>query len=148
MHWLISESKELNLVAEELVARFPNGGVLGFEGPLGVGKTTLIKQIVKTLCERNAEFMPRVTSPSFVVHQVYETRIPIHHFDFYRLDLRSSESLIEIGYWEAWELAQKQRAYVLIEWPSQAQTLELKLDAQIQLSFQEEKRQIQLKLLP
>lgn len=148
MHWLISEPIELEKIAEILIAQFSKGGALGFEGPLGVGKTTLIKEIVKNFCLSNKIAIPRVTSPSFVVHQLYETKPPIHHFDFYRLELANPDSLIEIGYWEAWEATRQNQALLFVEWPSHSKKVDLKLDAVIQMDFKSDKRQIDLKLFP
>ena len=60
-------------------------------GDLGTGKTTLTKSIAEGLgIERH------ITSPTFTIVQEYrEGRLPLFHFDVYRL--RNAEDLFEIG---------------------------------------------------
>jgi tRNA threonylcarbamoyladenosine biosynthesis protein TsaE len=55
--------------------------VLAMYGELGSGKTVLAKGI-----GRGLESEDEITSPSFVIMNVYSGRIPIYHFDFYRLN--------------------------------------------------------------
>jgi tRNA threonylcarbamoyladenosine biosynthesis protein TsaE len=60
---------------------FP-GAVLALIGPLGAGKTHLVRAIVEGLEIAD----PRVvSSPTFVLIQEYDARLPIYHFDAYRL---------------------------------------------------------------
>ena len=68
------------------------GDVFALIGGLGAGKTQFVKGFVAGLGS-NAE----VTSPTFVLLHEYEGgRLPIYHFDFYRL--KSSQELIGVGY--------------------------------------------------
>jgi tRNA threonylcarbamoyladenosine biosynthesis protein TsaE len=55
--------------------------VLVFSGDLGAGKTQLTKGIAMGLAVREP-----VTSPTFNILLVHEGRIPLYHFDLYRLD--------------------------------------------------------------
>jgi tRNA threonylcarbamoyladenosine biosynthesis protein TsaE len=60
---------------------FP-GAVIGLIGPLGAGKTHLVRAIAEGLGIAD----PRtVSSPTFVLIQEYDARLPIYHFDAYRL---------------------------------------------------------------
>src|SRR5262245_20042519 len=62
-------------------ALFP-GAVLALVGPLGAGKTHLSRAVAEGLDVPD----PRVvTSPTFVLIQEYAGRLPIYHFDAYRL---------------------------------------------------------------
>src|SRR5258705_4646967 len=61
-------------------ALFP-GAVVALIGPLGAGKTHLVRAIAEGLGADPAQ----VTSPTFVLIQEYEGRLPIYHFDAYRL---------------------------------------------------------------
>lgn len=72
---------EINNVAELIVAAQPNKVVL-FNGEMGAGKTTFIKQLCKTLGVTEA-----TSSPSFSLVNEYETTDNqiVYHFDFYRL---------------------------------------------------------------
>jgi tRNA threonylcarbamoyladenosine biosynthesis protein TsaE len=60
---------------------FP-GAVVALIGPLGAGKTQLVRAIAEGLgiADRRA-----VSSPTFVLIQEYEAHLPIYHFDAYRL---------------------------------------------------------------
>ena len=72
---------EISNVAELIVAAKPNKVVL-FNGEMGAGKTTFIKQLCKTLGVTGA-----TSSPTFSLVNEYETTNNqiVYHFDFYRL---------------------------------------------------------------
>lgn len=83
----------------------PGDAVL-LEGPLGMGKSTLARGLIRALAGPDID----VPSPTFTIVQVYETSPPVAHFDLYRLE-RSSEAA-EIGLDEALDLG-----CAVIEWP-------------------------------
>jgi tRNA threonylcarbamoyladenosine biosynthesis protein TsaE len=60
---------------------FP-GAVVGLVGTLGAGKTHLVRAIAIGLDIANPAI---VNSPTFVLIQEYDARLPIYHFDAYRL---------------------------------------------------------------
>ena len=60
---------------------FP-GAVVALVGPLGAGKTHLVRAIAEGLGIRDSRV---VSSPTFVLIQEYDARLPIYHFDAYRL---------------------------------------------------------------
>lgn len=135
MNFLIRDIQELPASASWFLKLYPMGGVFGLRGPLGVGKTTWVKSVVAELIKQKKGKMPRVISPSFVVHQSYGTNPPVEHFDFYRLDLKTPESLVEIGFWDAFEKAHHENGYVFVEWPEKADLTQLKLTAELVFSF-------------
>ncbi len=55
--------------------------VIALTGQLGAGKTTLIQGIAAGLGVRDY-----VTSPTFIIINEYEGRLPLYHIDLYRLD--------------------------------------------------------------
>ncbi|MEY2559343.1 MAG: tRNA threonylcarbamoyladenosine biosynthesis protein TsaE [Verrucomicrobiota bacterium] len=68
------------------------GDVFALTGDLGAGKTQFVKGFVAGLGS-NAE----VTSPTFVlVHEYEDGRLPVYHFDFYRLD--HSDAVLRLGF--------------------------------------------------
>lgn len=82
------------------------GDVVLLEGPLGMGKSTLARGLIRALAGADVD----VPSPTFTLVQVYDTSPPVAHFDLYRLE-RPSEAA-EIGLDEALDLG-----CAVIEWP-------------------------------
>lgn len=78
---IIFSIDELESVANQIVAYNPNKVIL-FHGEMGVGKTTLIKQLCKTLGVNTT-----TSSPTFSLVNEYEITANqlVYHFDFYRL---------------------------------------------------------------
>jgi len=72
---------ETQALAERLSAVLEPGAVLALDGDLGAGKTTFIQG----LCRGLAVAEP-VASPTFVLLRVYRGRLPVYHFDAYRLE--------------------------------------------------------------
>jgi tRNA threonylcarbamoyladenosine biosynthesis protein TsaE len=111
---------DLAAEAEAFLMGHPRGGIVGLTGDLGAGKTAFVRLCVEALARRSGTTAPRVTSPSFVLHQHYDfggLATPIDHFDLYRLDKADREALINLGYFEIVEAARAKRGFVFIEWP-------------------------------
>ena len=83
----------------------PGEAVL-LEGPLGMGKSTLARGLIRALAGPDED----VPSPTFTLVQFYETAPPIAHFDLYRLE--RPDEVRETGLDEALDTGA-----VLIEWP-------------------------------
>ena len=79
---------QIKEVAEQILAQNPKKIIL-FNGEMGVGKTTLIKQLCKSLGVQEA-----TSSPTFsLVNEYYTSNNQIvYHFDFYRLN-KETEAL-------------------------------------------------------
>ncbi len=78
---IIFSIDEIENIAKSVIEANPNKIIL-FNGEMGAGKTTLIKQLCKTLGVTEA-----TSSPTFSLVNEYETinNQVIYHFDFYRL---------------------------------------------------------------
>jgi tRNA threonylcarbamoyladenosine biosynthesis protein TsaE len=85
-----SEEETIN-IGEELGKLLTPGTIIGLNGELGAGKTVFVKGIARGL---NTQEEPN--SPTFVIMNKYEGRIPLYHFDLYRIS--SAEELEGIGY--------------------------------------------------
>ena len=70
--------------------------MLALSGDLGAGKTTLARGLIRAMAGDPGLDVP---SPTFTLVQSYETRVPVHHFDLYRLS--SPAELDELGLDEA-----------------------------------------------
>jgi len=110
---------EISKVAEQILAN-TTSKILLFYGTMGVGKTTLIKEIVKQLGVDEIS-----SSPSFsIVNEYHTAGKPIFHFDFYRIE----------NITEAFDMGLEDYLYsgnlILIEWPDKiAKLLPEKRDA-------------------
>ncbi|PIE35078.1 tRNA (adenosine(37)-N6)-threonylcarbamoyltransferase complex ATPase subunit type 1 TsaE [candidate division KSB3 bacterium] len=71
------------------------GDLLAFTGDLGAGKTCCIQGIAEGLGVTEHGI---VTSPTFTLIQEYQGRLPIYHFDVYRLT--DENDLYDLGYEE------------------------------------------------
>ena len=101
--YISNSAKETEKIGEKFAEKLKKGDIIGFSGELGSGKTTFIKGIVKKLCNIPA------TSPSFVLINEYNGKIPVFHFDLYRLE---NEKEIETTGWEEYI----GKGIILIEW--------------------------------
>ena len=72
------------------------GVVIGLVGPLGAGKTRLTRAVAEALGVDPAA----ISSPTFVLIHEYEGRLPIYHFDTYRL--QSPQTFEDLGVAEYW----------------------------------------------
>ncbi|MFC1654920.1 tRNA (adenosine(37)-N6)-threonylcarbamoyltransferase complex ATPase subunit type 1 TsaE [Myxococcota bacterium] len=74
------------------------GDWIGLTGELGAGKTCLVTGLARGLQVPDGY---QVTSPTFIIHQTYPGKFPLHHLDLYRL--HEGAELIELGYRELLE---------------------------------------------
>ena len=100
---------EVKGVAQKLAQKGEDIAIITFTGPLGVGKTTLVKNIL-----RESGVTDVITSPTFTYVNCYKNqrgRI-FYHFDLYRIE--SVDNFIEAGFNE---YLYAPNSLVLIEWP-------------------------------
>ncbi len=104
---LIKNENETKEFALKLVHELKAGDVIALIGDLGTGKTTLAGYIAQGLGISNS-----VVSPTFTIVREYtEGRLPLYHFDVYRL--ADSEEMIYIG---AEEYFYEKNGICIIEW--------------------------------
>lgn len=97
-------------LGEDLAMALRPGDVLALQGDLGAGKSTLARALIRALADDPALDVP---SPTFTLVQSYDTRVPVHHFDLYRLSF--ADELEELGFPEVLK-----DGAALIEWPERA----------------------------
>lgn len=125
---------ELPLAVNYLLEQAKSHTIWCFHGQMGVGKTTLIKQLLLELGVKDL-----VSSPSFSIVNEYKTEEgkSIYHFDFYRI--KSVEEAYDLGF----EMYFDSGNLCLIEWPEKiAEILENETCLSITLSLCEEKRKL------
>lgn len=105
--------EQLPKISEEII-KLSNHKILLFYGKMGVGKTTLIKEIAKQL-----GVIDTVSSPTFSLVNEYHTtqNKKIFHFDFYRIE--TEEEALDIGIEEYFYSDN----WCLIEWPNKVENL-------------------------
>src|SRR6266851_4838787 len=92
---------------QRLAERLFPGAVVALIGELGAGKTHFARAVAEGLGVADSRV---VTSPTFVLVQEYHGRLPIYHFDAYRL--RHSGEFLELGAHEYFE----GKGVCLVEW--------------------------------
>lgn len=78
---LLKTAEETIAFGKEFGKTLKPGTVIGLDGVLGAGKTTFTKGLALGLDVEEV-----VTSPTFTLLTAYEGRIPLYHFDLYRLN--------------------------------------------------------------
>ncbi|MBA7563279.1 tRNA (adenosine(37)-N6)-threonylcarbamoyltransferase complex ATPase subunit type 1 TsaE [Candidatus Atribacteria bacterium 1244-E10-H5-B2] len=102
------------------------GDLLAFYGELGAGKTCFIQGISQGLKVKDY-----VTSPSFTIINEYQGKIPIYHFDLFRLD--NAEEILELGYKEYFY----GEGLTVIEWAEKIEQLLPKEHLEIKIKFKD-----------
>jgi tRNA threonylcarbamoyladenosine biosynthesis protein TsaE len=106
--WRVVDVGQMRAFAAQRAESFQGGEVLALCGELGAGKTHFTQGLASGLgIDASA-----VTSPTFtLVHEYGGGRLPIFHFDFYRME--SADEVLAIG-WE--EYLDEPRGVVVVEW--------------------------------
>jgi len=89
---ITNSAAETEQIGENLAAELHPGDIIAFCGGLGMGKTAFTRGLARGL---GIEYP--VTSPTYTIVNEYEGRLPLFHFDLYRLSCL--EELEDIG-WE------------------------------------------------
>ena len=93
MQYITNSPEETEALAFALAQKLPAGSIIAYEGDLGAGKTAFTRGLARGLGIREP-----VTSPTYtIVNEYLSGRLPLFHFDMYRL--RCADDLFDIG-WE------------------------------------------------
>lgn len=108
----ISDISTLPEACKKLIEFAGNIKVFTFNGEMGAGKTTFIKELCKTLGSKD-----NFSSPSYsIVNEYHSSTGKLFHFDFYRVI--DAEELFDLGLEDYIESGN----YCFIEWPDLAET--------------------------
>ncbi len=132
MIYTTNSPAETEAVGEALARALTPGTVIAYRGDLGAGKTAFTRGLARGL-----GYKEPVTSPTYtIVNEYLGGRLPLFHFDMYRL--RSAEDLWDIG----WEDYLERGGVCAVEW---SENVEEALDSFILVNIEktgEENRRI------
>ena len=80
-------------IASEIANTLKGDEFIAMYGDLGAGKTAFVQGLAKAL-----GITAHITSPTFTIVNEYEGRVPLYHFDVYRIS--DPDEMYEIGYEE------------------------------------------------
>jgi len=109
---LISNTEdETKLCGARLAKQLKAGDIVLLQGELGAGKTTFVKGLAQAF-----KISPKkVNSPTFVLMNCYKGKLPIYHFDLFRLENSEPVAEQEIGHF--FDEYFYGEGVSLIEWP-------------------------------
>ena len=106
MHYITHSPEETEKLGAALAQRLKPGTIIAYTGDLGAGKTAFTRGLAKGL-----GYTQPVTSPTYtIVNEYLGGRLPLFHFDMYRL--ASSDDLWDIG----WEDYLERGGVCAVEW--------------------------------
>lgn len=111
-HYESHSVAETEALGEQLGKQLRGGEVIAYFGDLGMGKTAFTRGLARGL-----GYTGRVNSPTFTIVNEYAGRIPLFHFDMYRL--RDEEELFDIG----WEDYLSRGGVCAVEWSERVKTV-------------------------
>lgn len=111
IEWTSRDTEETRRIGEAIGRLAAPGLVVALFGPLGSGKTQLVKGIARGLDVPDWDLL---ASPTFTLVARYAGRLPLVHADAYRL--ASPEELLDLGFEEIFE----EHGVTALEWPERA----------------------------
>ena len=103
---MILSLNEIEKLVSKIKEIFPKSGIILLKGDLASGKTTLVKEFVKSLSLNQT-----ATSPTFLIQNIYDNKV--YHYDIYN---EGSKKFIESGLLEELE----KDGYHFIEWADES----------------------------
>ena len=123
MTYFTHSPMETEKIGEALGRILPAGTVIAYRGGLGAGKTAFTRGLARGL-----EYFEPVTSPTYtIVNEYLGGRLPLFHFDMYRLS--SAEDLWDIG----WEDYLDRGGICAVEW---SENVEVALENAISITIE------------
>lgn len=135
---VVAENEQMTKeIAKKYAQSIKKPCVISLIGDLGAGKTTFSKGFAEGFGVGDT-----VTSPTFTIMNEYEGKMPLYHFDMYRLS--SKEEAIGCGFEEYFDLSVL-KGVVLVEWASNVEGLLPALHIEVKINkLDEEKREIKI----
>ena len=106
MEFITNSPQETEALGQKLGQMLPAGTVIAYRGDLGAGKTAFTRGLARGLGIQDP-----VTSPTYtIVNEYLGGRVPLFHFDMYRL--HSADDLFDIG----WDDYLERQGICAVEW--------------------------------
>lgn len=122
MKYLTNSPEETEQIGESFAASLKPGDVIAYYGDLGAGKTAFTRGLARGL-----GIQEPITSPTYTIVNEYTSgRMPLFHFDMYRL--HSADDLFDIG----WEDYLERGGVCAVEW---SENVEDALDSPIRVTI-------------
>ncbi len=106
--WKTTSAKQTMDAGRSVGRALEPGTVVAFYGDLGSGKTTMIKGLGLGLGVKNHR---EIKSPTFVILHIYKGRVPLYHFDLYRMEHAADLDSLGLD-----EFLADPKAVTVIEW--------------------------------
>jgi tRNA threonylcarbamoyladenosine biosynthesis protein TsaE len=110
--FISASAEETQRIAAQLASELQPGDCILLIGGLGVGKTTFVQGLAEGL-----GITERVLSPTFILMRAYHGKLPLYHFDAYRI--KNLDELREIGF----EDVVRSEGVTVIEWGEKTEQL-------------------------
>ena len=134
MEWSVTVLSDWDIVAHEILKKFPNIKIFSLYGEMGAGKTTLVKSLCKALGVTVAAVSPTfsLVNEYDIPNNNFSSATKIFHFDLYRL--KNEAELIDIGF----EEYLTDGAFCFIEWPELAEPFLPSSTVNVKLNWSDE----------
>ncbi len=130
--WCLETETATQRWAQQLAPCLQPGLLMTLQGPLGAGKTTLVRALLRAMGVQGP-----IKSPTYTLLEMYAvSSLYLYHFDFYRIN--SPDELEEAGFREYFS----KTALCLVEWPQRAGVWLPIPDLVLELELLEEKRRL------
>ncbi len=125
MEFVTKSEEETRKTAREIAEKLKAGDVILYSGEMGAGKTAFTKGIAEYF-----ETKEEVTSPTFALINEYFGKVPIFHFDLYRIS--DIDELYAIGFFDYLDRG----GILAVEWSENIPELAEELDNKVYINIE------------
>ncbi len=137
---IIKSLDHLNSISKKIADKLSENDFIYLTGEIGVGKTSLTRNLINYLQEKEGVKTTDVLSPTFNLLYEYEIKnYKIMHYDLYRI--KEEKELVNLGMF-----SEKQKAVRIIEWPQMIKDrFKEKLEIELNYTNNENEREVSFK---